>query len=88
MQTRDYFYLFRSKTSPNRRGKCFLGIGISPLQELDMEIRSDEASGLATLALSELLESLWPVRAELAMLHPAFSLRFMALLLRLERISS
>lgn len=53
-----------------------------------MEIRSDEASGLATLALSELLESLWPVRAELAMLHPAFSLRFMALLLRLERISS
>lgn len=35
-----------------------------------MEIRSDEASALATLALYELLETPWPVRAELAMLAP------------------
>lgn len=53
-----------------------------------METRSDEVSGLAALALSELLESLWPVRTELATIHPAFSLRFMALLLKLERRSS
>ena len=62
LQTRDLLYLLRSKTSPNPRGKCFLGIGVSPLQELDVEIRSDEASGLTTVALAELLET--PVACE------------------------
>lgn len=85
---REIRHFLRSKPSTNSIGNYFLVIGVSPLQKPDLEIRSDEASELATLALYELLETPWLVRAELAMLRPAVLLRFMAALLRLERISS
>lgn len=85
---RESFRFLRGKPSTNPIGNSFLVIGVSPLQKLDVEIRSDEASALATLALYELLETPRPVRAELATLRPAVPLRFMAALLRLERISS
>lgn len=85
---REIMHFLRGKPSTKPIGNYFLVIGVSPLQKLDVKIRSDEASALATLALYELLETPWPVRAELATLRPAVLLRFMATLLRLERISS